>query len=190
MTDAHSDADPALPTTPDGYRDGWKLLQAMWAQTVERARTLPPETLRTRVNGEWSFLETLRHLVFASDCWIRRPILGMTDAYWPKGVAHDEAKNEDGIDVSEWGVDLTADPDLDEVLEARAVRQAQVTDVMATLTETDLVRICTPRSPGHPAWPVTLKHCLDVVLSEEWMHHTYAIRDLAVLAPDVFLGDR
>jgi DinB superfamily len=32
--------------------------------------------LHESVGGEWSFIETLRHLVFATDSWIRRAILG------------------------------------------------------------------------------------------------------------------
>jgi hypothetical protein len=30
---------------------------------------MDPELLNRRVNGEWSFTETLRHLVFVTDAW-------------------------------------------------------------------------------------------------------------------------
>lgn len=37
---------------------------------------MDPELLHERVEGEWSFIETLRHLVFATDAWVKRAILG------------------------------------------------------------------------------------------------------------------
>jgi hypothetical protein len=42
------------------------LLERLWAETVRRARQLDPELLNESVAGEWSFIETLRHLAFAS----------------------------------------------------------------------------------------------------------------------------
>ncbi len=38
-----------------------------------------------------------------------------------------------------------------------------------------------PASPGHPRKDHTVLQCLHVVLKEEWQHHRYAVRDLAVL---------
>src|SRR5215470_147503 len=64
------------PADPAGFREAWDILERLWGQTVERARRLPPELLHESADGEWSFIETLRHLVFATDAWIRRTILG------------------------------------------------------------------------------------------------------------------
>ena len=64
------------PTDPAGFREAWDIIERLWEETVERARRLPPELLHESVDGEWSFIETLRHLVFATDAWIRRAILG------------------------------------------------------------------------------------------------------------------
>jgi hypothetical protein len=61
---------------PAGFREAWDVLERLWGGTVERARRLPPALLHESVDGEWSFIETLRHLVFATDAWIRRAILG------------------------------------------------------------------------------------------------------------------
>ena len=60
----------------DAFRAAWAVDQEAWAETVERARRLPEEKLHERVDGEWSFIQTLRHLVFATDSWIRRAMLG------------------------------------------------------------------------------------------------------------------
>ena len=64
------------PTEPAGFREAWDVIKRLWGETVERARRLDPELLHESVDGEWSFIETLRHLVFATDSWIRRAILG------------------------------------------------------------------------------------------------------------------
>jgi hypothetical protein len=64
------------PTDPAGFREAWTLLEQLWDDTVERARELDPELLHESVDGEWSFIQTLRHLVFATDAWIRRALLG------------------------------------------------------------------------------------------------------------------
>ena len=58
------------PTDPDGFRDAWDVVERLWAGTVERARGFAPEQLHESVDGEWSFIETLRHLAFATDAWV------------------------------------------------------------------------------------------------------------------------
>jgi hypothetical protein len=55
------------PAGPAGFREAWEVLERLWGQSVERARRLPPELLHESVDGEWSFIETLRHLVFVTD---------------------------------------------------------------------------------------------------------------------------
>jgi len=64
------------PTDAAGFREAWDVVERLWAGTVERARGLDPDLLHVSVGGEWSFIETLRHLVFATDSWIMRAILG------------------------------------------------------------------------------------------------------------------
>jgi len=64
------------PTTPSAFREAWDTVERLWDATVERVRRLDPALLHDSVDGEWSFIETLRHLVFATDSWVRRAILG------------------------------------------------------------------------------------------------------------------
>src|SRR6266498_1846026 len=64
------------PTDVAGFREAWDVVERLWDGTVTRARGMRPELLHERVDGEWSFIETLRHLVFATDSWVRRVILG------------------------------------------------------------------------------------------------------------------
>lgn len=64
------------PTDPSSFREAWDIIERRWDATVRRARGLDPALLHESVDGEWSFIETLRHLVFATDAWVRRAILG------------------------------------------------------------------------------------------------------------------
>jgi uncharacterized protein YjbI with pentapeptide repeats len=53
--------------TADDYRAMWDTIERLWAETVARAQLLPEPALHQRVDDEWSFAETLRHLVMATD---------------------------------------------------------------------------------------------------------------------------
>jgi hypothetical protein len=132
----------------------------------------PPALLDESVDEEFSYLETLRHLVFAVDRWITGPVLGEVPWFHPLGVAYDGASAEELA-----GLDHEAHPSLDEVLAIRAGRTARVTAVLATATDEDLARVVDSPNGG----TVTVLRCVGVVLREEWQHDQYASRDLAVL---------
>src|SRR6202035_2805573 len=57
-------------TDPQGLREAWAMIEELWASTLGQARGLEEPLLHERVDGEWSFVETLRHLIFATDCWL------------------------------------------------------------------------------------------------------------------------
>src|SRR5688572_34168 len=166
------------PDDVEGFKEAWRLLDRLWAGTVETARSLPAETLHTSVDGEWSFIQTLRHLNFASAAWVGRMILGNPSPWHPLDLPWDEAPGWEGIP---W--DREARPTLDEVLEVRRQRQAMVAGVIESLTEHQLASHVSRTEPG---WPQSddfpLKECLKIVLNEEWEHRRYAERDLAALA--------
>jgi hypothetical protein len=168
------------PTDADGYRLAWPKLEELWAETIARARRLPEELLHERVDDEWSFIETQRHLVFATDAWILRAVLGAPRPYHPLGLAHDEMDKLPGAGVP---YDPDARPSLDEILAVRAERMGVYRDVLAQLTDEQLAGTTTPvLEPGYPeseAFPVD--RCLRCILSEEWWHRRFAERDLAVL---------
>ena len=84
------------PTTPAGFREAWDVVERRWEQTVERARRLPPELLHESVDGEWSFIETLRHLAFATDAWVRRCILGDPAPWHPLDLPWDQMPDTPG----------------------------------------------------------------------------------------------
>jgi hypothetical protein len=166
------------PTDPAGFREAWDILERRWDQTVARARRLPPQLLHESVDGEWSFTETLRHLAFATDSWVRRAILGDPSPWDPLGLPWDGMPDRPGVPR-----DRAARPDLDTVLALRRSRQATVREVIDGLTDESLAADTEP-VPGD-AWPPPVSHpvrrCLQVVLNEEWEHRLYAERDLAAL---------
>src|SRR5581483_1441013 len=52
---------------PEGLRTAWDVLQRAWAATLDRVAAMPAGIADVSVGGEWSFAQTLRHLVFATD---------------------------------------------------------------------------------------------------------------------------
>ena len=166
------------PTDPAGFRAAWDLVEQRWTETVEHARRLDPALLHESVEGEWSFIETLRHLSFATDCWVRRAILGDPAPWHPLDLPWDQAPDTPGVPR-----DRAVRPSLDEVLELRRDRMAGVRAVIGVLTAEGLDEQTAPvDAPGWPpphSFPV--RECLLVVLNEEYLHRLYAERDLAVL---------
>jgi hypothetical protein len=167
------------PTNAAGYREAWEIVERLWDGTVTRARTFRPEQLHESVDGEWSFIETLRHLVFATDAWVRRVILGDPAPWDPLGLPWDEMRDTPGIPR-----DRMARPSLDDVLALRRDRMSTVRTVIDGLTEKSLDAHTKPvEGPGWPpAQSFQVSECLLIVLNEEWHHRQFAERDLDVLA--------
>ena len=157
---------------PEGLRRAWAALERTWAATLERAAAMPAGTVDVSVAGEWSFAQTLRHLVMATDTWLGKAILELDQPYHPLGQADSGAAAE-GLDMSVFTTDT---PPYAAVLEVRAGRVAMVRDFLATVTADELA--ATRRNPWSPEYEETVLSCLHVILEEEWEHHRYAVRDL------------
>jgi hypothetical protein len=157
---------------PDGLRTAWSALERTWAATVERVAAMPAGAVDISVSGEWSFAQTVRHLVMATDAWLGRAILGIEQPFHPIGQPNAEYET-DGNDMS---VFTTVTPSYSEVLEARAGRVAMVRDFLGTVTSDELA--ATRANPWDPEYQETTLSCLHVILKEEWEHHRYAVRDL------------
>jgi DinB superfamily/Pentapeptide repeats (8 copies) len=174
----HPDRTAMRPIDPAGFRHAWDIIERLWAGTVQRARGLDPDRLHESVRGEWSFIETLRHLVFATDAWIRRAILGDPSPWDPLDLPWDEMPDTPGIPR-----DRTARPSLDTVLALRHDRMATVRSLVDGLSDESLAADTTPvEEPGWPhrrSYPV--RQCLLIILNEEWEHRLYAERDLDTL---------
>jgi DinB superfamily/Pentapeptide repeats (8 copies) len=166
------------PVDPAGFREAWDIVERLWGQTVERARRLPPDLLHDSVDGEWSFIETLRHLVFATDAWIRRAILGDPAPWDPLGLPWDEMPDTPGVPR-----DRAARPSLDTVLALRRDRMSTMRQVVEGLTDASLDAQTEPVEG--PGWPPSrsfeVREVLLIILNEEWEHRLYAERDLDAL---------
>jgi len=165
------------PDTVEGFREAWEILSRLWADTIDRARRLPPERLHESVGGEWSFVETLRHLDFAMAAWIDRMVLGDPSPWHPLDLPWDQAPGWPGIP---W--DRDARPSLDDVLAVRADRIVNFESVLADLTAEQLASTVSCTEPGWPDYQdFSFRDCLWIVVNEHWEHRLYAERDLDAL---------
>jgi uncharacterized damage-inducible protein DinB len=163
-------------TTPDALRVTWAMLEARWSETLRRAAQLPPADLDRSVNGEWSFKQTLRHLVMATDSWLGHAILGEEKPFHPIGLVYTGGPSCD-----------TAPPDaefsFEEILAVREGRQAKMRSYLETLTQAELDAHHGPFQFAE--WPPpderTALRCLHVILNEEWWHNRYANRDFDII---------
>ncbi|QIK67867.1 DinB family protein [Nocardioides sp. HDW12B] len=165
-----------LASDPAALRAAWEAVERTWAATLARVDTLPAGTVDASVDGEFSFAQTLRHLVMATDVWLGRAILGQEQPFHPLGQPNAEYAT-DGYDTSVFTSGL---PSYDEVLAVRAERRGMVREFIAGATTDVLAE--TRANPWSPQHPETVLSCLHVILNEEWEHHRYAVRDLDVLA--------
>ena len=165
--------------TAEDVRALWDTIERLWAEATGRAGRLPEAALEQQVNQEWSFAQTLRHLVFITDAWASRTVLDQEMPYHPLGLPQSWYPAPDAAAL---GIDLAAQPGYPEILAARADRMAVMRRIVAGLTDHSLGRLC-PRSPapGYPDEERTVIDCIAVVMDEEIEHYRFAVRDLAVL---------
>ena len=149
--------------SPAGLREAWTTVDRAWDAAIEQAAALPAGSVDVRIDAEWSFAETLRHLVHATDIWLGKGVLGLEEAdFHPLGLGH--------------GSSGSAAPPYDDVLAARADRAKMVRDFLATVTDEVLDE--ERRNPHNSADAETVRSCLHVILEESWEHLRFALRDL------------
>jgi hypothetical protein len=161
---------------PDGLRRAWEAVERAWSGVLERVSTMPEGTVDVSVDGKWSFAQTQRHLVLATDIWLRGAVLHVEQPYHPLGLAFAGAE--------QFGLDMTVfdsgTPPYDDVLRARADRVAAVRGFIDTVPSEDLAREC--RNPWDAERRETVLSCLHTILHEEWEHLRFAVRDLDSIA--------
>jgi hypothetical protein len=161
---------------PDGLRAAWSALENTWSQTLQRVAAMPAGSVDASVDGEWSFAQTLRHLILATDTWLGRAILELEQPFHPFGLAGPGAEDE-GLDISIFTTDT---PSYADVVEVRTSRVALVRDYLASVTPDQLT--AARKNPWAPQEQETVRSCLHVILEEEWEHHRFAVRDLDAIA--------
>ena len=158
------------PSTPEEMRATWAALAAEWAKTITRAQALREESLQESVNGEFSFVQTLRHLVFAMDKWFTVPVLG--ESFHPIGLP-----NTGSLDFPWPGLDYSLTPSVSDALAVRADRATLFRDYLVSVATTDFTRpVDVLENGANPA-----QECIYTVFEEEFWHNRYAQRDLTQL---------
>ncbi|HST48558.1 DinB family protein [Jatrophihabitans sp.] len=156
--------------SPADLRVAWTSVERAWDAAIARAAALPAGSVETRIDGEWSFSETLRHLVHATDIWLGKGVLGWVEAdFHPLGLKYGNRNSESRP--------------YDAVLAARADRVAMVRDFLATVTDDLLAE--ERRNPHNPADTETVRSCLHVILEESWEHLRFASRDLDAIESSI-----
>ncbi|MGA9746601.1 MAG: DinB family protein [Nocardioides sp.] len=161
-------------------REGWRQLREAWATTTERVRAMPRDSEHQGVDGEWSMVETLRHLVFVHDSWFRRCVLGLTEPFTAIGLGPPFVMDQEGIRL-----DPSAQPSLDLVLAVRNRQASEIETWLAEVTPDQLLQAAPV--PDDDRWPPyaggrAVGQCLVTVLNEEWAHHRFCTRDLDKLS--------
>lgn len=159
----------------EGLRQAWTWIETAWGATVSRAIGMPAGSIDAQVDGEWSFAQTLRHLVMATDTWLARAVFERAEPYHAAGLPHDDPDTA----AYDRSVFSQTSPTWADVLEARASRQAMVRDFLASVTDEELS--AARKNPHAPEHPETIRSCLHTILDEEWEHLRYAVRDLDLL---------
>src|SRR4051794_28201173 len=163
-----------------GLRAAWNALERSWATTYDRAAALPPGSVDVSVDEEWSFAQTLRHLVFVTDAWLGA-IRGESRPFHPWGLPFTDLPEFIDRPVTTLGIDPDAAPSYPEVLDLRADRVARVREFLADLTPQRM-----EEDVEAPVWMngerLSVHRCLRVIFSEECEHLRFAERDLDVLA--------
>ena len=157
---------------PDGLQAAWAAVERTWAATLDRVAAMPAGTVDVSVDGEWTFAQTLRHLVLATNAWLHGAIQRVEQPFHPIGQPFDEYES-DGFDMSIFVADP---PSYEDVLDVRAAHVATVRDFLAATTPEQLAE--SRGNPWAPQHEVSVIACLHVILNEEWEHHRYAVRDL------------
>lgn len=178
-----------FPTDPDqrsvaDLRQAWDIVSQRWADTIERVRTMPPGSEHRSVNGEWSLVQTLRHISYALAVWVERVALGRdrplvrTDLPWDE--APDDAHHQDAV-----GRDTEVP--LKEAVAQWERRRDTVRELLANLDDEELrTRRVDATSPGYPqVEDFQLSEAVFIGMSETWEHHGFAARDLDLLAADL-----
>lgn len=157
-------------TDPQTMRDGWRAFVEAWESAIGRAGELSEPQRHASVGGEWSFVQTLRHLVFATDKWFTAPVLG--GGFDPLGLP-----NSGSVDFPWPDLDRTADPSFEGAVDAWRRAAGRVRDHLDGVQPEALsVEVAVLENGPH-----VVRDCLGVVFEEHFQHLRYATRDLALL---------
>jgi len=138
--------------------------------TVLRAASLPEEQLQRGVNGEWSTVESLRHVVLIVDLWLTKTVLGEGDPFHPMALPPTFMPPQ----LPGTSIDPEARPTFEEACEVVRGRLATVRTAVDSLTPDDLDRPVAAHAK-------TVGGALSVLFGELRAHNRYINRDLDIV---------
>ncbi len=157
----------AEPAEAEGVRRSWAAFTSAWGDLISEVAALPPLEATVSVDGEWSFVQTVRHLLFVADKWILGP---MTDQTWsPLGLPNSGSADHGWPDIAP-----DANPTIDEVLAERADQATAVSALAASVDDDRLSDTVTVLENG----TVAVLDCWHTLFEESFEHLRYARRDL------------
>jgi hypothetical protein len=158
--------------TAGTLRVAWTNVDRLWTAALEVAKGLPPAALDESVNGEWSFIQTLRHLVFVVDSWLGEVVQGQDRPHHRLGLPPHFLADR----ARQLSLDVDARPSLDEVVAAWSDRSLRVDTFLRTLTDEEMTRTC-----AAIGGKFQVAGAVQTLVSEAWAHHEFAMRDLAII---------
>lgn len=165
-------------TDPEDLRSAWGSLQSTWDELDRRVAGMPAGTADLSVDDEWSYAQTLRHLLFVTDVWFTAPS-GRPEAFHPWGLGF-AGMTQYVPAGTDFGLDDEATPSYGQVMGARAVRVALVSAFLADVTPDQLAT-----QVDGPHWAdnkqISVLHGIQVIIEEECEHQRFAERDLDLM---------
>lgn len=161
---------PDVPAARERARSARDRLET----TIARASGFTEDQRNERVDGEWSTIESLRHLVLVIDLWLSRTILGNPDPFHP--IALPPSFMPPKL-FPESSIDPDARPSFAEACDVIRDRLAAVQAYVDGMTEADLER-------SVAAHAKTVGGALSVLFNELAAHDAFIHRDLERQRPD------
>jgi hypothetical protein len=159
------------PVTPvpsvDAARESMAAVTERLEATMERASFFSEEERDQRVDGEWSTIESLRHITFVVDVWLSKQIRGEEDPFHPIGLPpHFMPPKLPGSSI-----DPDARPSFDEACDVLRGRIAAVQSYVDGLTPEELDR-------PNESHAKTAAGALSIIFVELNAHDRFINRDL------------
>lgn len=164
---------------PAGMREAVDIVIGLLDDTWTRARKLTEEQRNQRVDEEWSVVETIRHLVFAFDAWIKRALLGEDDPFDPIALPPSFLP----ATAPGMSCDPDANPSFEEALAVWKDREKLLNEIVDALTPEELVRPIVTKGEGYPppGHETQVIGPLWTIIEESWWHNRFMNRDMDII---------
>ena len=156
-----------VPADPAEARASATALAERVEATIARASSFTEDDRNRRVDGEWSTVESLRHLVLVADLWLSKMLRGEDDPFHP--IALPPTFMPPKLPGS--SIDPDARPSFDEACDVLRGRVAAVVEYCDAVGREELDRL-------HASHAGTGAGCLGVLFTEFKAHDSFMNRDL------------